>query len=153
MKIYRHGDRTPVGVYPNDAYNASIWNKYGGLSQLTQRGMKQHREFGLYLRNFYSNFLPKFYDPNQVFARSTDYDRTLMSTYSLLSGLYEPIGYQKFDETLNWQPIAVHTTNGLTDNVFYNGTCARSNELVKQVEQTEEYIRMEEDNKVCLTVF
>ena len=79
--------------------------------------MQQHREFGKYLRTIYGDFLNKFYDRNQVNARSTDYDRTLMSTYSLLSGLYPPVEYQKFDEGLNWQPITVHTTDKMTDRV------------------------------------
>ncbi len=150
MKIYRHGDRTPVDVYPNDVYNASFWDKYGGLGQLTQLGMWQHRQFGLYLRDFYSTFLSKYYDHNQVFARSTDYDRTLMSTYSLLSGLFQPVDYQRFDASLNWQPIPVHTTNGKTDDIFYSGSCTRSKELVAQVEQTDEYLQMEAENKVSL---
>jgi hypothetical protein len=115
--------------------------------------MKQHRQFGLFLRAQYSNFLSKYYDHSQVFARSTDYDRTLMSTYSLLSGLYEPIGYQKFDKNLDWQPIPVHTTNGTTDNIFYSGSCIRSKELAKQVEHTDEYLQMTEDNRVMVRLF
>lgn len=82
--------------------------------------MKQHLLFGQYLRNRYNDTLSTYYNRNQVFARSTDYDRTLMSTYSLLSGLYPPQDYQKFDETLNdWQPIAVHTTDKSTDMVRF----------------------------------
>lgn len=44
--VFRHGDRTPVGVYPTDPNNASVWKKFGGLGQLTQRGMQQHYAFG-----------------------------------------------------------------------------------------------------------
>ena len=51
-----------------------------------------------------------FYNKNQVTARSTNYDRTLMSTYSLLSGLFEPHGFQQFDENLKWQPVTVNTS-------------------------------------------
>jgi hypothetical protein len=79
--------------------------------------MMQHREFGKYLRETYRDFLSEYYNRNEVFARSTDYDRTLMSSYSLLSGLYPPKDYQIFDKTLIWQPITVHTTDKSTDMV------------------------------------
>jgi hypothetical protein len=98
-------------------YNLTTWEKYGGLGQLTQTGMSQHRQFGQYLRNRYPDFLNKFYNRNEVYARSTDYDRTLMSSYSLLSGLFPPQDYQKFDGNLIWQPITVHTTDANSDMV------------------------------------
>jgi hypothetical protein len=79
--------------------------------------MMQHREFGKYLRDTYRDFLNEYYNRNEVFARSTDYDRTLMSSYSLLSGLYPPKDYQIFDKNLTWQPITVHTTDKSTDMV------------------------------------
>ena len=103
--------------YPNDIYNASTWDKFGGLGQLTQTGMKQHEQYGQFLRQRYDYFLSSYYNRNQVYARSTDYDRTLMSTYSLLSGLFPPKDFQAFDPELDWQPIAVHTTDSPTDPV------------------------------------
>lgn len=45
--VFRHGDRTPTSVYPKDAYGPAFWNKYGGLGQLSQKGMQQHFAFGL----------------------------------------------------------------------------------------------------------
>ena len=44
--IFRHGDRTPVTIYPSDPYGESQWQKYGGLGQLTQTGMLQHFQYG-----------------------------------------------------------------------------------------------------------
>lgn len=46
--VFRHGDRTPVTVYPNDPNKESIWQKYGGLGQLTQKGMQQHYDYGIF---------------------------------------------------------------------------------------------------------
>jgi lysosomal acid phosphatase len=72
--------------------------------------MQQHYHFGRFLRDRYLGFLNRFYDKNEVFVRSTDFDRTLMSAYSLLSGLFPPNDYQNWNNRIAWQPIAVHTT-------------------------------------------
>lgn len=109
--VFRHGDRTPVVVYPNDPYNASYWQKYGGLGQLTTTGMLQHYEYGQFLRERYDSFLGAEYDRDHVFVRSTDYDRTLMSAGSLLASLYKPEGDQVFEPGLDWQPIPIRTTD------------------------------------------
>jgi lysosomal acid phosphatase len=68
--------------------------------------MKRHFDFGKNLRLRY-NQLNELYNRNRVYVRSTDYDRTLMSAYSLLSGLYEPKEYQIWNKNVNWQPIPV----------------------------------------------
>jgi len=119
FKLFRHGDRSPVSSYPNDIYNEKSWSKYGGFGQLTQIGMQQHHKYGQFLRNYYANFLDDIYNKNKVTIRSTDFDRTLMSAYSLLSGLYPPKDFQIFDENINWQPIAVHTTDVKNDMVCF----------------------------------
>ena len=79
--------------------------------------MRQHYEYGLYLRSRYSDFLSKIYNRNNVYAISTNYDRTLMSAYSLLSGLFEPNDFQIWNKDIKWQPIPVHTTDSKIDNV------------------------------------
>lgn len=45
----------------------------------------------------------------QIFIRSTDCDRTLMSAEANLAGLYPPEGHQMFNPNISWQPIPVHT--------------------------------------------
>ncbi|KAJ6666505.1 hypothetical protein lerEdw1_020228 [Lerista edwardsae] len=45
----------------------------------------------------------------QIFVRSTDYDRTIMSALATLAGLYPPTGSQIWNPELLWQPIPVHT--------------------------------------------
>jgi hypothetical protein len=115
--LFRHGDRTPVNIYPNSINKASVWEKYGGLGQLTQTGMKRHFNYGLYLKSIYKNFLSDHYDRREVNVYSTDTDRTIMSVLSLLSGLYEPSGYQVWNSNINWQPIPVHTSKIGDDKV------------------------------------
>ena len=117
MQVYRHGDRTSYNILPiNPNNDAAWWNKYGGLAQLTPNGMNQARQYGIYLRRRYSKFLNSVYNRSEVLVRSTDYDRTLQSSYSLLSGLYPPeLTFQRFDQNINWQPIPVHTTSKASD--------------------------------------
>ena len=45
----------------------------------------------------------------QIYVRSTDKDRTLMTAQAVLNGLYPPAGSQVWKEGLHWQPIPVHT--------------------------------------------
>ena len=84
---------------------------------MTQTGMRQHFEYGNFLRNRYGSFLSKIYDRNRVSVRSTDYDRTLMSASSLLAGLFKPYEHQVWNKDIAWQPIPVHTTDANNDNV------------------------------------
>lgn len=137
--LFRHGDRTPVMNYPNDPYKESTWSKYGGFGQLTQTGMKQHFEFGKFLRDRYSTFLDSIYSRAKTYVVSTDYDRTLMSAYSLLNGLYSPVEYQVWKANVSWQPIPVHTTSKESDVIFYGQACPRFKQLQKEVEKSEEY--------------
>lgn len=140
--LFRHGDRTPVRSYPNDPYNETTWEKYGGFGQLTQTGMKQHYDFGRFIRARYTDFLNKFYNRNNIKVFSTDIDRTLMSAYSLLNGLYMPIDYQVWNENVNWQPIPVHTTNSDNDKIFYGAACPRMKQLKNKVENSAEYQKL-----------
>ncbi|EDO35543.1 predicted protein, partial [Nematostella vectensis] len=106
--VYPHGDRSPIRSYPSDPY-ANYWPQ--GFGQLTQLGMQQEYYLGKFLRNRYmesTNFLNSSYIRNQVYCRSTDKDRTIMSAQAQLNGLYPPKGPQKWRHNLDWQPIPVH---------------------------------------------
>ncbi|XP_064647454.1 prostatic acid phosphatase-like [Lineus longissimus] len=149
--IFRHGDRSPTGTYPNDPYNKDIesgklWPK--GLGQLTTIGMNQHHMLGQYFRTRYDGFLPRIYNSKNVVIRSTDVDRTLMSAQSHLSGLYPPVGTDKWDPALDWQPIPVHTVPVDEDHLLRrDANCPRYRALMDKLLRSPYIQNMEKENK------
>lgn len=107
-QLYRHGDRTPIKAYPTDPYrNVSSWPVSWG--QLTNEGKERHYKLGQYNRQRYGQFLSEAYNSDEVFIRSTDVDRTLMSAECHLAGLFPPTPNQTWNPDLQWQPIPIHT--------------------------------------------
>lgn len=74
-----------------------------------QKGKEQEYKLGEWLRNRYQTFLAEQYSEKDIYVRSTDVDRTLMSAEANLAGVYPPIGKQIWNQNLTWQPIPVHT--------------------------------------------
>ncbi|XP_049565836.1 prostatic acid phosphatase isoform X6 [Orcinus orca] len=114
--VFRHGDRSPIETFPNDPIKESSWPQ--GFGQLTQLGMEQHYELGQYIRKRYEKFLNKSYKHEQVFVRSTDIDRALMSAMTNLAALFPPEGISVWNPSLPWQPIPVHTVPVSEDRDF-----------------------------------
>lgn len=115
--IYRHGDRTPVNPYPTDPWkNESLWPVNFG--QLTNIGKKRHYQLGQWFRKRYSHLISKQYNPQEIYVRSTDVDRTLMSAQANLAGMYPPNGTSVWNPDLMWQPIPVHTVPEHDDNIL-----------------------------------
>ncbi|XP_004763128.1 lysosomal acid phosphatase [Mustela nigripes] len=137
--LYRHGDRSPVKTYPKDPYQEDEWPQ--GFGQLTKEGMQQHWELGQALRQRYQGFLNTSYHRQEVYVRSTDFDRTLMSAEANLAGLFPPNGMQRFNPNISWQPIPVHTVPIAEDRLlkFPLGPCPRYEQLQNETRQTPEY--------------
>ncbi|KAL5258461.1 hypothetical protein ACHWQZ_G009084 [Mnemiopsis leidyi] len=112
--MFRHGDRSAIGMIPSDIYNVSSWPM--GPGELTPIGMENHLRNGKFFSDRYTDpeqdtylGLDEHYRYGQVYVRSTDRDRTLMSAESMLAGLFPP-KENKLDSPLDvWQPIPVHT--------------------------------------------
>ncbi|XP_073817292.1 acid phosphatase 1 isoform X3 [Musca autumnalis] len=115
--IFRHGDRTPIEPYPTDPWRKpEFWPT--GWGQLTNIGKQQQYHLGQWLRKRYSSLLSKTYNKDEIYIRSTDVDRTLMSALSNLAGLYEPVDKDVWIPNINWQPIPVHTIPEKLDSVL-----------------------------------
>jgi hypothetical protein len=101
IDLIRHGDRAPGDQIPTSYIH---WKE--GLGELTEKGINQEIQLGKQLRIKYIDqyhLLPKVYDANTLYARSTDKNRTIKSADALLLGLY-PLNYRKLAD----QKISVH---------------------------------------------
>uniref|UniRef100_A0A670JLI6 acid phosphatase n=1 Tax=Podarcis muralis TaxID=64176 RepID=A0A670JLI6_PODMU len=106
-QVYRHGDRSPLSSFPTNVVNEDAWPQ--GFAQLTKLGMQQQYELGQFIRKRYEGFLSTDYKPKEIYVRSTDTDRTIMSAEANLAGLFPPKGNQIWNKEILWQPIPVHT--------------------------------------------
>lgn len=148
--LFRHGDRTPIDPYPNDPWkDPSHWTT--GWGQLTNNGKHRHLELGRWLRNRYRDLLPTSYKSSDVYVRSTDVDRTLMSAESNLAGLYPPSEGDVWDPSIQWQPIPVHTVPEDLDKVLSaKKTCPAFDYALTKYKRSDEF---QEYNKSLESIY
>ncbi|KHN84829.1 Lysosomal acid phosphatase [Toxocara canis] len=155
--VWRHGDRAPVRSYPTDIHQEGAWPH--GWGELTELGMKQQYSLGRLIRQRYilgeQPFLSPRYKSKEVYIRSTDVNRTLVSAMSNLAGMY-PVGIPGADYPRtknaswpsNWTPIPVHTVELETDhigNAFAN--CPRAQQLDNYIRSSKQFQKYASDNK------
>ncbi|XP_045234763.1 testicular acid phosphatase [Macaca fascicularis] len=163
--VFRHGDRAPLASYPTDPHKevaSTLWPR--GLGQLTrvrsgwevrarvggvergrlrlfcpQEGVRQQLELGRFLRSRYEAFLSPEYRREEVYIRSTDFDRTLESAQANLAGLF-PEAAPGSPEA-HWRPIPVHTVPVAEDKLlrFPMRSCPRYHELLREATEAAEY--------------
>ncbi|XP_064396543.1 lysosomal acid phosphatase-like isoform X3 [Halichondria panicea] len=149
--VFRHGDRSPIVTYPKDQYHESDWPQ--GFGQLSIAGMQQEEQLGgllraRYVTDTYPNFLHPNYTRVQVNVRSTDMDRTLMSASAMLSALYPPDNSQRFNDSIAWQPIPIHTMAKENDHMLRgHRNCPAYSKLKDADKTTVEYQRIVAENE------
>ncbi|EJW77145.1 histidine acid phosphatase, partial [Wuchereria bancrofti] len=131
--IWRHGDRAPHQLpYPRDLNDESSWPR--GWSQLTNMGMKQLYELGLFLRKRYNGYIKEFNsaDIRIITSRS---DRAIVSAQAMLRGFFpaDNIAMQWLKDEL-WQPISFHSESIERNAPLLHPTlhaCSHYNQLMK----------------------
>uniref|UniRef100_A0AC34F4P4 Acid phosphatase n=1 Tax=Panagrolaimus sp. ES5 TaxID=591445 RepID=A0AC34F4P4_9BILA len=87
--IWRHGDRSPTETFTKDRNQEDAWVQ--GWGQLTEWGMRQHLDLGKKLRSIYVDqykFLSSDYRNHEIYVRSTDVNRTMISAMSNMFAMY-----------------------------------------------------------------
>uniref|UniRef100_A0A915PKU1 acid phosphatase n=1 Tax=Setaria digitata TaxID=48799 RepID=A0A915PKU1_9BILA len=123
--IWRHGDRAPIKTCKGFPIKMQHWPQ--GKGELTTQGMAQHVKLGKIIYNRYVNslkFLNSYYDSRQIYVRSTDVNRTLMSAVSNFVGFYnnpsesDRLGID-FPNITEWPhgfvAVPIHTVDNRTD--------------------------------------
>lgn len=87
FSFWRHGARAPDrGV---NALNIDLLGEeWSAPGELTPSGMRMHYLLGARNRQRWNGFLSSSYDNKELYVKSTDYNRTIMSVMSHLQGLY-----------------------------------------------------------------
>ena len=85
---FRHGARGPwISVDPITGLDF-IGEKWTGEGELTGLGTRMHYLLGVSMKKRYKDFLSKIFNPNEIYIISTDVNRTIMSSYAHLQGMY-----------------------------------------------------------------
>jgi len=104
LTTFRHGARKPlsrIDFFGNHNYSAGA---------LTEYGKSQHLEIGRKYRKRYSNFINLNFDKNEIYIRSSNIRRTIVSTEKELEGF--------FNKTINRSNIFI-VKNGYSMNLYY----------------------------------
>lgn len=90
------------------------------------------------------------YQREEVFIRSTNTDRTLMSAESLMAAFYKPVGKQVFLRNLPWQPVPVHTVPVNEDSLLRprDTNCPYIDKWHNKTKAGKDWIEEVEKNKV-----
>ena len=85
---FRHGARGPYRSFDEKNWKDLLNESWNGEGELSPLGMRMHYLLGISSKEKYANFLSKIYNPNEILIRSTDVNRTILSAFSTLQGLY-----------------------------------------------------------------
>ncbi|KAI6193125.1 Acid phosphatase [Aphelenchoides besseyi] len=120
QSLFRHGDRTPESAFYYDKPN-----QWPGFAEVTVKGMEQMVALGKKLRTKYVEtlkFISHYYNPKEVYFRSSDRNRTLQSALAKIVGFVKGRRGIEYPDLKDWPDgyvvVPVHTIDYYTDTVF-----------------------------------
>ncbi|XP_074025808.1 testicular acid phosphatase homolog [Leptinotarsa decemlineata] len=146
--LYRHGDRGPISSYPNDPYfDIKYWPN--GFGQLVDQGKLNQFNLGKWLRRRYSGFISEKYNAQEIFVRSSDVDRTLMSAAANLAGLYYSTNSSEmWQDGLPWDPVPIHTAPEDDDEIVaMSKYCNKFETLYTELINSEYFEKVKEEHE------
>lgn len=139
IEISHHGATSP-------RYSDPWYDDWDSLGDIIPAGIRQHYMLGREIQSRYSSVIPTPYNPNSVYIRAIDSNRTIESAYSQAYALftvgdevYAPQFNSSYNQTLsypplngtlnqttlgftplpnNYTPVAVHTENPHLDHLL-----------------------------------
>uniref|UniRef100_A0A0N5A408 Acid phosphatase n=1 Tax=Parastrongyloides trichosuri TaxID=131310 RepID=A0A0N5A408_PARTI len=147
QSVWRHGDRSPTIGYPGDLLDESAWPQ--GWGQLSPLGMQEHVLLGKKIKNRYYdqlNFIGKNYYNHDIYVRSTDVNRTIISAISNFIGFYDQTVTNNDVPAIkewpsNYIPIPIHTVDDDSDYIANpDWICPRRYKLYDLLKKTPEYV-------------
>jgi len=87
--MFRHGARNPE-LSLNANHDDPLGEHWSAPGELTPVGMRMHYLLGHRNRVKYQGFLSSSFSANEVYVKSSDFNRTIMSAMSQLQGLFPP---------------------------------------------------------------
>ncbi|XP_076278118.1 venom acid phosphatase Acph-1 isoform X2 [Lasioglossum baleicum] len=150
--LLRHGERTPreKEMWPKDPIDVSTYEPWGP-GQLINKGKMTEYRIGKMLRKRYDEFLGDVYHPSDVYAQSTDIDRTKMSLQLVLAALYPPNANQTWNSRLSWMPIPIQYIPERVDHLMKPDfspvylkalqNARRSKEILEKVSKYEDFFK------------
>eukprot|EP01130_Rhizamoeba_saxonica_P002242 TRINITY_DN12089_c0_g1_i1.p1 TRINITY_DN12089_c0_g1~~TRINITY_DN12089_c0_g1_i1.p1 ORF type:complete len:407 (-),score=71.87 TRINITY_DN12089_c0_g1_i1:57-1277(-) len=136
-----HGYNIHVEIPGTDQshYSENLWKGNCVPGQLTEKGYSQHLDLGKELRKIYVDqykFLPKEYDVNQIYVRSTNVWRTKQSAQAQMLGLYP----DKISQ------IPLHIRPREVDNLSVNSfSCPKVNNLTAECMNSKEFVETQKN--------
>lgn len=169
VEVSRHGARAPLVKY---SWDQSEWQR--GLGELTPEGIRQHYLNGVEFRSRYiidNQLIDKQYNSSQVYFRSTDVNRTIVSAMSQLMGFFpegpklsenfnpvpplESAEIPSIIESLgshplpnNFSPVPIHIVSNKYDSLllgYYPKVCPYILKILDNAKNSEEYLAKKKD--------
>uniref|UniRef100_A0A915A9R6 Uncharacterized protein n=1 Tax=Parascaris univalens TaxID=6257 RepID=A0A915A9R6_PARUN len=140
--IWRHGDRAPTKrPYPNDPYGENAWPR--GWGQLTNVGMQQMYDLGLFFRRRYGSFIGESFSVNDISLLSSSSDRAVVSAQAMLRGFFPANQQSMWLQGETWQPIPFSSMTSDQDDPMLRPTdyvCPKYNSMMSSFEQVAEEV-------------